>query len=67
MSVSETRLPQIHERFLHRGLPLVLFTAGFTVRTGVDPLYRRRYFEPLIADMAVSLAGRDAYLELERP
>jgi hypothetical protein len=35
----------------------------------VDPpqcLYRQRFFEPLIADVAVSLAGRDAYLDMER-
>lgn len=29
------------------------------------PLYRHRFFDPLIADVAVSLAGRDAYLELD--
>ena len=37
----------------------------FTVSTSVDPLYRQRFFEPLIDDVAVSLAGRDAYLEIE--
>ena len=37
----------------------------FTVNTCTDPVYRQRFFEPLIADVAVSLAGRDAYLELE--
>jgi hypothetical protein len=37
----------------------------FTVSTSTDPLYRQRFFEPLIADVAVSLAGRDAYLALE--
>jgi hypothetical protein len=36
-----------------------------TVSTSVDPLYRQRFFEPLIADVAVSLAGCDAYLALE--
>ena len=45
----------------------VLSGLYFTVSTSVDPLYRQRFFEPLIADVAVSLAGRDAYLELERP
>lgn len=44
----------------------VLSGLYFTVSTSVDPLYRQRFFEPLIADVAVSLAGRDAYLELER-
>jgi hypothetical protein len=44
----------------------VLSGLYFTVSTSVDPLYRRRYFEPLIADVVVSLAGRDAYLELEK-
>jgi hypothetical protein len=43
----------------------VLSGLYFTVSTSVDPLYRERFFEPLIADVAVSLAGRDAYLELE--
>lgn len=44
----------------------VLSGLYFTLSTSVDPLYRQRFFEPLIADVAVSLAGRDAYLELER-
>ncbi len=43
----------------------VLSGLYFTVSTSVDPLYRQRFFDPLIADVAVSLAGRDAYLELE--
>lgn len=43
----------------------VLSGLYFTVSTSVDPLYRERFFDPLIADVAVSLAGRDAYLELE--
>jgi hypothetical protein len=43
----------------------VLSGLYFTVSTSVDPLYRERFFEPLIADVAVSLAGRDAYLQLE--
>lgn len=42
----------------------VLSGLYFTVSTSVDPLYRQRFFDPLIADVAVSLAGRDAYLEL---
>lgn len=45
----------------------VLSGLYFTVSTSVDPLYRQRFFEPLIDDVAISLAGRDAYLELERP
>ena len=44
----------------------VLSGLYFTVSTSVDPLYRQRFFEPLIADVAVSLAGRDAYLKVER-
>jgi hypothetical protein len=44
----------------------VLSGLYFTVSTSVDPIYRQRFFDPLIADVAVSLAGRDAYLELER-
>jgi hypothetical protein len=43
----------------------VLSGLYFTVSTSVDPLYRQRFFDPLIADVAVSLAGRDAYLKLE--
>jgi hypothetical protein len=43
----------------------VLSGLYFTVSTSVDPLYRQRFFEPLIADVAVNLAGRDAYLEIE--
>ncbi|MCK0174380.1 MULTISPECIES: hypothetical protein [Mycobacteriaceae] len=43
----------------------VLSGLYFTVSTSVDAHYRQRFFEPLIADVAVSLAGRDAYLEVE--
>jgi hypothetical protein len=43
----------------------VLSGLYFTVSTSVDPLYRQRFFDPLVSDVAVSLAGRDAYLELE--
>jgi hypothetical protein len=43
----------------------VLSGLYFTVSTSTDPLYRQRFFDPLIADVAVSLAGRDAYLTLE--
>ncbi|KQY05972.1 hypothetical protein ASD37_16540 [Mycobacterium sp. Root135] len=43
----------------------VLSGLYFTVSTSVDPLYRQRFFDPLIADVAVSLAGRDAYLVIE--
>ncbi|HET6734837.1 hypothetical protein [Mycobacterium sp.] len=45
----------------------VLSGLYFTVSTSVDPLYRQRFFDPLVADVAVSLAGRDAYLEMEKP
>jgi hypothetical protein len=46
---------------------LVAVVSGlyFTVSTSSDPMYRQRFFEPLIADVAVSLAGHDAYLALE--
>jgi len=44
----------------------VLSGLYFTVSTSVDPIYRERFFDPLISDLAISLAGRDAYLELER-
>lgn len=43
----------------------VLSGLYFTVSTSVDPLYRQRFFDPLVSDVATSLAGRDAYLELE--
>lgn len=43
----------------------VLSGLYFTVSTSVDPLYRQRFFDPLIADVATSLAGRDAYLQRE--
>lgn len=43
----------------------VLSGLYFTVSTSVDPLYRQRFFEPLIADLAVSLAGRDVYRSLD--
>jgi hypothetical protein len=45
----------------------VLSGLYFTVSTSVDPIYRERFFDPLISDVAVSLAGRDAYLEMEKP
>jgi hypothetical protein len=44
----------------------VLSGLYFTVSTSVDPIYRERFFDPLISDVAVSLAGRDAYLEMDR-
>jgi hypothetical protein len=43
----------------------VLSGLYFTISTSVDPMYRERFFDPLISDVAVSLAGRDTYLELE--
>ncbi len=33
-----------------------------TVNTSTDPAYRTRFFDPLINDVAVSLAARDIYL-----
>ena len=57
----------VPQTMVHMSL-LVAVLSGlyFTVSTSTDPQYRERFFEPLIADVAVSLAGRDAYLELER-
>ncbi|MCU1697877.1 MAG: hypothetical protein JWR34_3940 [Mycobacterium sp.] len=49
-------------------MPLIVAVLSglyFTVSTSTDPLYRQRFFDPLIADVAVSLARRDAYLALE--
>lgn len=56
----------IPQTIVHMSL-LVAVLSGlyFTVSTSTDPLYRQRFFDPLIADVAVSLAGRDAYLALE--
>jgi hypothetical protein len=42
----------------------VLSGLYFTVSTRVDPIYREWFFDALISDVAVSLAGRDAYLEM---
>lgn len=59
------RIP-IPQTVVHTSLFVaVLSGLYFTVSTSVDPLYRQRFFDPLIADVAVSLAGRDAYLEME--
>jgi hypothetical protein len=44
----------------------VLSGLYFTVSTSVDPIYRERFFDPLVTDVAVSLAGRDAYLAMEK-
>jgi hypothetical protein len=44
----------------------VLSGLYFTVSTSVDPLYRQRFFDPLISDVAVSLAGRDVYRSLTK-
>ena len=41
----------------------VLSGLYFTVSTSVD---RQRFFDPLVSDVAVSLAGRDDFFELER-
>jgi len=56
----------VPQTIVHMSL-LVAVLSGlyFTVSTSVDPLYRERFFNPLIDDVAVSLAGRDAYLEME--
>jgi hypothetical protein len=48
----------------HRRTVFVALLSGLYF-TSVDPLYRQRFFKPLIADVAVSLAGRDRYLEME--
>ena len=44
----------------------VLSGLYFTVSTSVDPIYRERFFDPLVSDVAVSLAGRDAYLAMDK-
>ena len=44
----------------------VLSGLYFTVNSSVDPQYRQRFFEPLIDDLAVSLAGRDVYRSFDR-
>jgi hypothetical protein len=56
----------IPETVVHTSLFVaVLSGLYFTVSTSVDPLYRQRFFDPLVSDVAVSLAGRDAYLDME--
>jgi hypothetical protein len=42
----------------------VLSGLYFTVSTSVDPLYRQRFVDPLVSDVATSLAGREAYREM---
>jgi hypothetical protein len=44
----------------------VLSGLYFTVNSSVDPQYRQRFFEPLIADLDISLAGRDVYVAVEK-
>jgi hypothetical protein len=44
----------------------VLSGLYFTVSSSVDPIYRQRFFDPLVADVAANLAARDAYLEGNR-
>lgn len=53
----------VPQTLIHMSL-LVAVLSGlyFTVNSSIDPQYRTRFFEPLIADVAVSLAGRDVYL-----
>ncbi|MEU9807882.1 hypothetical protein [Mycobacterium sp. NPDC050853] len=53
----------VPQTLIHMSL-LVSVLSGlyFTVNSSIDPQYRSRFFEPLIADVAVSLAGRDVYL-----
>ncbi|ONI78895.1 hypothetical protein ALI144C_29480 [Actinosynnema sp. ALI-1.44] len=46
-----------------------MFLAGFSgmyfaASNATDPTYRKSFFDPLMADLAVSLAARDAYLTL---
>ncbi|TDZ79875.1 hypothetical protein DE4585_03624 [Mycobacteroides salmoniphilum] len=57
----------VPQTLIHMAL-LVAVLSGlyFTVNSSVDPQYRSRFFEPLIADVAISLAGRDAYLAATR-
>ncbi len=56
----------IPQTVVHTSLFVALLSGlYFTVSTSIDPLYRQRFFDPLVSDVAVSLAGRDAYLELE--
>ena len=51
--------------FVARWVLLVAVIAGlyFTVSSTNDPHYRDRFYEPLLHDVAVSLAVRRVYLE----
>jgi hypothetical protein len=44
-------------------LVAAISTMYFTVSSSTDPQYRERFFDPLVEDMADTLAARDSYLE----
>lgn len=44
----------------------VLSGLYFTVHSTIDPQYRDRFFDPLVEDVAESLAGREVYLAAYR-
>jgi hypothetical protein len=57
----------VPQTIVHMSLLVAVLSGLYlTVSTSVDPLYRERFFTPLIDDVAVSLAARDAYLDSER-
>lgn len=60
------RLPLSNELVQMSQFVAVLSGLYFTVHSTVDPQYRSKFFEPLVADVARSLAGRAVYRAAER-
>jgi hypothetical protein len=61
MSLEPLGLPLSHA-LVQVSLFLAVFSGlYFTASTTGDPAYRRAFFEPLLDDVALSLAARDAY------
>lgn len=61
------RLP-VPQALVHMSILLAGFSGlYFAVNTSTDPAYRRRFFDPLLAEVALALAARDVYLATSRP
>ncbi len=56
------RLP-VPQALMHMSILLAALSGlYFAVNTSTDAAYRKRFFDPLLAEVAVALAARDAYL-----
>lgn len=56
-------LPGVSDELVRVSMLLSGFSGLYFVASSfTDPTYRRSFFDPLMADLAVSLAARDAYL-----